>query len=145
MRTNKQSHTFTDFYKTFVETTGDDISYAVYVKIVKEVFSLLSECLIDRSQEIELPYAMGRLYVVKYRPKNYNSKSLSVDFVNTKKYNRTIFHLNDHSDGYKYRFFWSTTEYRIKHKKSYQLVMSRANKRRLAFVVKNKLNDYIEI
>lgn len=49
MRTNKQSHTFTDFYKTFVETTDDNISYEVYVKIVKEVFSLLSECLIDRS------------------------------------------------------------------------------------------------
>ena len=145
MEKNKQSYTFRDFYNTFVETTGDTITYADYMKIAKAVFQTLSEYLIDRSSEIELPYAMGRLYIVKYKPKHYNSKSLSVDFVNTRLLNKTVFHINQHSDGYKYRFFWSTTRYKIKHKKSYMLAMSRANKRRLAFVVKNKLNDYIEI
>jgi len=54
-----------------------------------------------------MPFRLGTIYIVKYKPKNLNSRSLSIDFHQTKLLGKTIYHLNDHSDGYKYRLFWS--------------------------------------
>jgi len=54
-----------------------------------------------------MPYGLGYVQVVKYKPKTYTDKSLSVDYKESKKYNKKIYHLNEHSNGYKYRLYWS--------------------------------------
>lgn len=54
-----------------------------------------------------MPYGLGFIQVVKYRPKSLTSKSLSVDYKASKEYDKKIYHLNEHSDGYKFRLYWS--------------------------------------
>lgn len=47
------------------------------------------------------------MQVVKYRPKSLTPKSLSIDYKASKEYDKKIYHLNEHSDGYKFRLYWS--------------------------------------
>ena len=54
-----------------------------------------------------MPYGLGLIQIVKYRPKSLTPKSLSVDYKASKEYDKKIYHLNEHSDGYKFRLYWS--------------------------------------
>ena len=63
-------------------------------------------------------------------------------YVNTSQ--NHIIHLNEHSNGYKYRLFWSKIPKTFPDRYRYTLGMVRANKRELAqLIFKNK--DYIDI
>ena len=46
---------------------------------------------------------------------------------------------------YKYRYWWNKIDMVVPNKSWYQLVATRANKRRLAQIIKNRELDYCEI
>ena len=52
---------------------------------------------------------------------------------------------NQHSDGFKMRAWWNKTDVMVPNKSKYQLVLTRANKRRMAVIIKNRLIDYEEL
>ena len=81
---------------------------------------------------------------VRY-PKNFDSKSLRIDYHESKVQGKIVYFLNEHSDYYKFRFLWSKKNSLLINKTRYQFVATRANKRRLAQIIKNKEHDYIEI
>ena len=91
-----------------------------------------------------MPYGLGLICIVKYRPKSYSDKSLSVDYKNSKQFNKRIFYLNEHSNGYKYRLFWSKLPRTFPDRYKYQLQLIRENKRHLAQLIFNN-QDYIDI
>ena len=51
---------------------------------------------------------------------------------------------NDHTNGFKYRFFWSKQDCIIPNRIKYMFVASRENKRDLAKLIFSKQCDYIE-
>ncbi|MBR5796522.1 MAG: hypothetical protein IKY26_10290, partial [Erysipelotrichaceae bacterium] len=59
-----------------------------------------------------------------------------------KEQNKLIFLLNEHSDMFKYRYWWNKVDVMVANKSKYQLVATRANKRRLAQIIKNRELDY---
>ena len=144
-----KSYTIKDFYKSYNEFIGDNelyqINYKVYRQIVTAYFKYIYTRVIEESAEFKLPCRLGTLCIVKHKPKTYNGKSLRVDFKATNEYHKTIFHLNEHSDGYKYRFYWNKKDSLITNKTKYQLIATRFNKHRLAQIIKNKEHDYITI
>lgn len=91
-----------------------------------------------------MPCGLGYVCVAKYKPKSYTDKSLSVDYKNSNKYGKRIYHLNEHSDGYKYRLYWSKIPRTFSSRYKYQIGFTRANKRRLAQLI-FKHNDYINV
>ena len=98
--------------------------------------------LIEEGKEIKLPCRLGTLAIVKHKPKEYTGKSLRIDYAASKKYNKMIFHLNEETNGFKYRYYWNKQNMLTQNKTKYQLIMTRANKRRLAYILKNKIRDY---
>ena len=147
--TKTKSYTIKDFYESynnFIE--GNElytIDYKVYREIVTDYFKYIYDRVIEQSAEFKLPCRLGSLCVVKHLPKHYDSKSLRVDFKATNELHKIIFHLNEHSNGYKFRFYWNKKESLVTNKTKYQLVATRFNKRRLAQIIKNKEHDYITI
>jgi hypothetical protein len=143
-RLNKQSFTIGDFYDMYnAEYMRVDVPYRLYNDVLSAFNTIILSKLFSGSEELIMPYGLGSIYIVKYKPKHYDSRSLSVDFHLTKVYGKTIYHLNEHSDGYKYRLYWS----RIRKDKfilKYCLHFVRANKRKLAQIIKHKEHDYIE-
>ena len=91
-----------------------------------------------------MPYGLGFIQVGKYLPKQLTPKSLSIDYKATREYGKKIYHLNEHSDGYKYRLYWSRIPQTFPDRYKYQLSFVRQNKRRLAKLIFDK-KDYLDI
>ncbi len=146
---NRVSYTTEDFYESYAQYMADNPLYLIdkhtFKSVLRDYFKALSYLLIEKSAEIKLPSRMGSMCIVKRKPRKFNSDSLRVDFKASRDMKKMILHLNEHSDGYNYRFHWFKGNVITKNKSMYELVMSRANKRRLAYLIKNKLTDYIEV
>lgn len=147
--TDTKSHTTKDFYASYKTNidhdTVYDVDYKVYKQILIDYFKFLRDEVIENSKEIRLPCRLGYLSIIKKKPKTYTSGSLRVDYHATKQYGKVIYHLNEHSDGYKYRAYWSKKDSLLTNKTKYQFVLTRYNKRRLAQIIKNREHDFVEI
>ena len=144
-RKNKKSYTIADMYNTWIKENNDvDMIYLRFKRILDKFNKTILEGLQDRSEGFKMPYGLGYIQIVKYRPKKYNSKSLSKDYKSSNEYGKPIYHLNEHSDGYKFRLYWSKLPQTFPDRYKYTLNFVRTNKRRLAQLIFNH-KDYINI
>ena len=137
---NKNSHGFIDMY----DTMPIEVSYFAYKAILQEMCKVILKHILDGSDGFKMPSNLGYIQIGKYRPKSYTEKSLSVDYKSSKELNKRIYHLNEHSDGYKFRLYWSKSHQYFPDMYKYQLSLVRANKRRLAQLI-FKHTDYLNI
>lgn len=137
---NKQSVTFRDMYRTMPV----EVDYGLYKRILDEMCIVILEHVLNASEGFKMPYGLGFIQIGKYRPKNLDSESLSVDYKTSNELGKRIYHLNEHSDGYKYRLYWSKIPRTFPDRYKYQLKLVRQNKRKLAQLIFNK-TDYIDI
>lgn len=121
-----------------------EVDYSLYKRILDEMCTIILEHVLERSEGFKMPFGLGFIQVGKYKPKGLNPQSLSVDYKTSKECNKRIYHLNEHSDGYKYRLYWSKIPRTFPDRYKYQLNFVRQNKRKLAQLIFNK-HDYIEI
>ena len=141
IRNRKQSYTTYDIYNNYDKR--DQIPYSTFRGIVDKLNdSILS--VLQNGQNYKLPCSLGTVQIVKYKPKVYNEHSLSIDFNESKKLDKRIYHLNEHSNGYKYRLYWSKQPFSFTNRYKYQLCFTRANKRQLAQLIFNN-KDYLDI
>lgn len=144
MRNKTDSHTYHSMYKYYKENSPYKVEYSLYKRILDRMSQIIAEAVLDRSEGFKMPCGLGYIQVGKYQPKNYNSKSLSIDYKLTREYGKVIYHLNEHSNGYKYRLHWSKVPMTFADRYKYQLCLVRANKRKLAQLIFNK-HDYLNI
>lgn len=144
MRNKTDSHTYHSMYKYYKTNSPYKIEYSLYKRILDRMSQIIAEAVLDRSEGFKMPCGLGYIQVGKYQPKNYNSKSLSIDYKLTREYGKVIYHLNEHSNGYKYRLHWSKVPMTFADRYKYQLCLVRANKRKLAQLIFNK-HDYLNI
>ena len=121
-----------------------EIDYSLYTRVLDEMCKVILEHIFERSEGFKMPYGLGIIQIVKYRPNTFTNKSLSVDYKASKEYDKKIYHLNEHSDGYKFRLYWSKIPRTFPDRYKYQLGLVRQNKRKLAQLIFNK-HDYINI
>lgn len=139
---DKKSYTVRDMYKTF--EYASEVPYLRYKRVLDEFNRILQEELLNRSEGFKMPLGLGYVRIVKYKPKAYTPEYLSTDYKSSKEEGKRIYHLNEHSDGYKYRLFWSKVPQTFPDRYRYQLNLVRANKRKLAQLIFNK-QDYVNI
>lgn len=143
------SYTVPSFYNYYLDQieqdTVYDISYELYRKIIIDYFSYLRDKLIENGKKVKLPNRLGSIQIVKRQPKYWDSRSLRIDYQASKKENKLVYLLNEHSNFYKYRCYWDKGDMLVKNKTKYQLIMTRANKRHLAQIIKNKIRDFEEL
>lgn len=137
---NKKSYTFRDMYKEMPV----EVDYSLYKRILEEMCKVIAEHMLNGSEGFKMPYGLGFIQIVKYKPKTLTQQSLSVDYSASKEYNKRIYHLNEHSDGYKFRLYWSKIPKTFPDRYKYQLSMVRENKRKLAKLIFDK-HDYLHV
>lgn len=146
---NTKSYTIASFYNDYLDSierdTVYDIDYTTYRNIVTDYFQHLRQRLIEEGKMIKLPYRMGNVQIIKSRPKHLDKRSLRIDYQATKQYNKLILLDNAHSDGFKYRCWYNKVDMMVPNKSKYQLVLTRANKRHLAALIKSREMDYEEL
>lgn len=144
-----KSYTGGSFYESYMEYVEDNplyqVEYRLFRDIINDYFKYLRDELIEKGKEVKLPCRMGTIQIVKHKPKEYTGKSLRIDYAESKKAGKIIYHLNEHSNYYKYRAYWNKQNMITPNKTKYQLVMTRDNKRHLAQIIKNHIRDYREL
>ncbi len=141
-------YTLKDSYKDYIsdkiENSPYHIEYEEYLNIVKDYIKMVMDNIIDKADVFKMPYRLGNLRVVKLDSSLSRNKRYSLDFKLTQKYGKPIFHLNEHSKGYKYMFKWDKLKSIVRHKSFYRFIPTRSNKRKLAYNIKNNIIDYFE-
>lgn len=145
---NRKSNTIADFYIRYKQNieqgTVYDVDLKTYKAIVTDYFKHIRDQVMLESKEVKLPCRLGTLQIVKHQPKEFTGKSLRFDWKATKETGKPVFLLNEHSNYFKYRFFWSKKDCLLTNKTKYQFVASRDNKRNLAQLIINQIKDYPE-
>ncbi len=142
-------HTLPNMYKAYIKDIEEgspyDVPYQVYVNIVTSYIHKLVERLFEGFR-INLPYRLGALQVVKKKMyfSSQITKGKGIDWEATNKYGKVIHHLNEHSRGYKYLFYWDRVGSRVKNINSYRFIPTRTLKRTLAKLIKVDKRDYFE-
>ena len=137
---NKKSDSFLDMYKELAEF----VDYKTYKAVLDEMCKVILDAVLNASEGFKMPFGLGTIIVCKYKPKQLNAKSLSVDYKASRECDKKIYHLNENSNGYKYRLYWSKIPRTFPDRYKYQLSFVRQNKRRLAQLIFNK-HDYLDI
>lgn len=79
--------------------------------------------------------ALKKKKIRKFIDGKFN-KHLSVDWAATLKHGKKIYHLNEHTDGYKYLLYF-TQSIKFKNRNYYRFKIARQNDRYLAKILKN--------
>lgn len=144
-----KSYTTYHMHRYYIQKYGWGNLYSVhrklYAEILDEYNKYIMDLVINKAYEFVMPSGLGVIVVVKKcRIKYPGHLKYSVDFNESRKAGKTIYHLNEHSGNYKYRFMWYRDTYRYNMIKEYRLDMCRGAKRTLASAIKNKITDYIQ-
>jgi len=141
-------YTLKDSYEAYIKAVDVDspyfISYETYSMIIEDYIQRVVNEIIDKASIFKMPYRLGEFQIIKLRSSNNRFKKYSIDFNLTNKYQKTIYHLNEHSSGYKYMFRWNKIHSIVKNKSKYRFVPTRTNKRNLAYNIKHAVIDYFE-
>ena len=139
-------YTILDSYDFYIKDVDKDSPYdldrGTYLSIVTDYLVMLAEEIIDNAGIVKLPYRLGTFQVVKLHPSKSRNAKYSIDYALSNKYNKKVYHLNEHSGGAKYMFRWDKSICLVKNKSMYRFIPTRTNKRKMAYNIKNKTIDY---
>lgn len=127
-----QKRIFGAFYihiKKFFE--GKIINMATYRKII----GMFNEAMLDKvlsGEEVRLFSDMGKVRINK---KRMDYDRLQIDFNQSKEKGYTVYHFNDHSNGFYYRTHWRKGFF--KHVNFYSFSLTQENKKKLAKKIKS--------
>lgn len=105
------------------------------ILIAKDFFKGLSQMIVEEAFEYKIPHGLGRIYIRRWRPKR---KHMAIDWYNTKKYGKRIYHRNTHSGGYTAMWKWDKWRTLAKGISLYLFTPTRTNHRDLAKAIKEK-------
>lgn len=94
-----------DLYKQFKLDNPDiQISFEEFSDIIKVSNQKIYETVVEDPNGFKLPENLGYFCVIKYR-----TKKKAINWADSNKYDKKIYHANLHSFGYQYHIKWFTT------------------------------------
>lgn len=140
-------YNLTDIYPKYVEYVEKKEKYILsqsdFIKVCGEFNKRVVEAILD-GKTFYMPSAMGHIDIQKletFDPK-YDGY---IDWPNSVKYGKQIYHTNPHSDGYRYRVVWWRLDNQSRGgSKLYNFTACRDFKRTLAKLLKDRKVDYYE-
>jgi hypothetical protein len=120
------------------------VNYDVYKKILYTYYKEMMSDILKLGYELKLPCRFGSIHIIKRKVNIQKLDRFGIDWVETIKNKKVIHHLNLHSKRFVYRFKWEKENTLIPNLYFYKFVATRANKRELAKIIKNRQCDYFE-
>jgi hypothetical protein len=149
---------------------GADVDYSTYCSVIREFNNKLAGALISEALEFNMPFRLGRVRIKKFRQKieldengDIDKKNLPVNWKKTKELwcdqypglskdeikkipgKQVIYHLNEHTSGYRCKLYWDHKKSsNIKNNRAYSAMFTFSNRRKLASMLKTdcKINYY---
>ena len=126
------------------------ISYETFKKIIKVSNGLIVDHILDTGEKFRLPHGFGDISIHKWRPKKYVNHNgvqrinLPVDWPKSRLLGKKTYHLNSHTDGYRYKWKWFQRTSRLETSKCMVFKPNRLISRRLASYLKNPNSTYAQ-
>jgi len=147
-------------YKNYRESGGTtDVDRLEFCKIINAFNKYIME-LVFEGHQVKLPEKMGTLSIKGKKIETEFDEELgritnqAIDYGETNKLwakcpeceekRQVIYHLNEHSDGNRYKFFWSKERMIVENKIFYTMLFTRGNKRHLSSLIKSGKSYYVE-
>lgn len=108
IRSFKKKHntvTLRELYNYYLSQQQEDehkLPYSKWRPIIEEMLWGVSRLMIIDNMIIKIDGGLGLIGIVKYK----EAPRRAIDFYNTKKLGKTIYHTNLHTDSYIFRFSW---------------------------------------
>jgi hypothetical protein len=144
----------TDIYRFYNKIVENAVERSVHSKVLNEFNKEVSRLMLEEAFEYVIPQRLGTLRIKKYKPQifdkdgNLKKTNLNPDWKKTielwardteaKAAKKLVYHTNEHSDGYEYKWHFSNYRSLCKNKSAYCFVPSRTNKRAITALVKNE-------
>lgn len=142
----QNAYTITDMYNHYHESVEPgspyDIDKKVFVALCEDWFKYIADIMIEQSGIVQLPHRLGHIFIDKRKVKDFNK--LAVDWATSKNIGKKVYHLNEHTDGFKYKFTWSKQRCIVKNKGLYRFKACRENARNLAQIIRTRKHDFLE-
>lgn len=133
-----------------------DLSYAKYCKNLEICNWMFVEYALRTGQKVQLPYGFGSIAVNKkmlkrfkeFKDKDGNIRkvvNLRVNWAKTREIGKKVYHTNEHSDGYNFRWIWFGAESKIHLSDLYVFKPGRYASRAISKYVKKPGGQYKEI
>ncbi len=140
-------------YDRFCENNPSiTLSFEDYKQVLYTFNTTLILHLLETGDMVKLPYGLGELVINKYKPKRFKTLvdgreivNLAVNWVETKKAGKYIYHLNAHTDGYRYFWMWNWWKTRTKCAYIWKLEMARVHSRLLKTYLKKANSKYKDL
>lgn len=134
-------------YRQDIARRSEGCDYATFAKILRDFNKELSRVILEESEIINLPFRLGKLYITK--TKQWYSKpewskiplNLPIDWKTSKEIGKRVYHLNEHTNGYIYRWRWYKRGAHVANVTLYKFLPVRQNKRKITQLLKKGV-DY---
>jgi hypothetical protein len=136
-----------------------EIDRSLYCKLANE-FNKDIIALVMEGHQVRLPEKMGAVSIKGKKIVTEIDEDLgrisnqAIDFNETKKLwarcpeceerKQRVYHLNEHSDGVRYKYFWSKDRMLVGNKLFYTMIFTRTNKRDLSHLIQDGKEYYVE-
>lgn len=105
-------------------------NFNISLKEIKRIIGLFLSFMASQVLEgycISIPHNLGKFRIIGKKPKS-GHKDYVIDYQESKKQGKTIYHNNDHTDGFTYGFKWIVKNHPIINKAYYKFILSKPNK-----------------
>jgi len=145
-------------YKLYKKSVDNPVSSSIYSVILNDFNKAISKEMLENAFEYILPFRLGIIRIKKYKahykvdeetgkiignlsPNWKATKELWKDNEKAKSEKKLVYHTNEHSDGYQYKWYFSNYRSNCINKSAYCFIPSRTNKRELASLIKDEEFD----
>lgn len=136
---------YNDYKKNIEEDSCYDMSYSQYVKIICDLHQEMMHDLLE-GYEIKFKCGVGSFFIAKNKVDYSERKNIPTDFKKSKELGKRILLLNEHTNGYIYKFYWSSKRsFERTYHKLFRFDAVRFRKRELCSLLKDGKKDYINI
>jgi nucleoid DNA-binding protein len=128
-----------------------EISYNQFKQIIKTFNEMLIDYVLETGDRVRIPFGFGEIAINKWKPKRFKEHdgkqyiNLPVDWAQSKKLGRYSYHINAHTDGFRFQWKWFKKDARFECSKIYAFKPNRINSRKLAQYIKKKDSKYPNI
>lgn len=109
-------------YDRFLKETNiseQELSYPKYCKNLEVCNWMFVEYTLRTGQKVSLPYGFGALAINKKKLKMYKEYkgkkyiNLRVNWAKTRELKKKVYHTNEHTDGYNFRWLWFCSDAKL--------------------------------
>ncbi len=140
-------------YKKFSELNPDiEISYEDWKKVLYTYTHIIRDYILDSGDIAKMPFGIGLFAIskrkvskIKVDPYGKEWINMPIDWKKTKEAGKYIYHFNNHSDGYRYKWKWFIKTARFHLAFIWNFTPHRDSSRKLATYIKKPGSKYSEI